>query len=51
MCHWIRLSEEAGFMLADAIVRVLLTQVALFAASPKQGAAVVCVDRDREGDR
>jgi amino acid adenylation domain-containing protein len=38
--------ERLAFMLADANVRVLLTQVALLAALPMQGAAVVCVDRD-----
>ena len=35
------------FMLADAQVRVLVTEEALFESLPVTGAAVLCVDRDR----
>jgi amino acid adenylation domain-containing protein len=36
------------FMLADAQVRVLVTEEALLTSLPASGATVLCVDRDRE---
>jgi amino acid adenylation domain-containing protein len=43
-------AQRLSFMLADAQVRVLLTQQRLVAALPEHGARVVCLDGDWEAE-